>query len=87
LSYSAYWCETDGHGEAIAKLKQHEAARREAREDSDIDLFFDHPEGSRILGRKTDIMTRRSLHPVLRERIEASALQVFCWRCRLRSHA
>jgi hypothetical protein len=31
----------------------------------------------RILGRKTDIMTRRSLHPVLRERIEASALQVF----------
>jgi predicted nucleotidyltransferase len=80
-------------GEAIAKLKQHEAelkrlgvehlylfgstVRREAREDSDIDLFFDHPEGSRILGRKTDIMTRRSLHPVLRERIEASALQVF----------
>src|SRR4029077_12040231 len=93
--------------EAIAKLKQHEAelkrlgvehlylfgstARGEAREDSDVDLFFDHPEGSfvllelmdlkdsapRILGRKTDIMTRRSLHPVLRSRIEASALQVF----------
>jgi predicted nucleotidyltransferase len=48
--------------EAIAKLKQHEAelkrlgvehlylfgstARGEAREDSDVDLFFDHPEGS-----------------------------------------
>lgn len=93
--------------EAVAKLKQHEAelkwlgvehlylfgstARGEAREDSDIDLFFDHPAGSlglfglmdvkeaaaRILGRKTDIMTRRSLHPVLRQRIEASALQVF----------
>jgi len=93
--------------EAIAKLKEHEAelkqlgvehlylfgstARDEAREDSDVDLFFDHPLGSlglfelmdvkdaaaRILGRKTDIMTRRSLHPVLRERIEASALQVF----------
>jgi uncharacterized protein len=92
---------------AIAKLKEHEAelkrlgvehlylfgstARGEAREDSDVDLFFDHPLGSlglfelmdvkdaaaRILGRKTDIMTRRSLHPVLRERIEASALQVF----------
>jgi uncharacterized protein len=92
---------------AIAKLKEHEAelkqlgvehlylfgstARGEAREDSDVDLFFDHPVGSlglfelmdvkdaaaRILGRKTDIMTRRSLHPVLRERIEASALQVF----------
>ena len=94
-------------GEAIAKLKQHEAelkrlgvehlylfgstARGEARENSDVDLFFDHPEGSlglfalmdvkeaaaRILGRKTDIMTRRSLHPVLRERIEGSAVQVF----------
>ena len=93
--------------EVIAKLKQHEAelkllgvehlylfgstTRGEARADSDVDLFFDHPEGSlglfelmdvkdaaaRILGRKTDIMTRRSLHPVLRERIEASALQVF----------
>jgi predicted nucleotidyltransferase len=93
--------------EVIARLRQHEAelrrlgvehlylfgsaARGEAREDSDVDLFFDHPEGSlglfqlmdvkdaaaRILGRKTDIMTRRSLHPVLRERIEASAVQVF----------
>jgi predicted nucleotidyltransferase len=93
--------------EAIAKLKQNEAelrrlgvehlylfgstARGEASEDSDVDLFFDHPEGSlglfelmdvkdaaaRILGRKTDIMTRRSLHPVLRQQIEASALQIF----------
>ena len=92
---------------AIAKLKEHEAelkqlgvehlylfgstARGASREDSDVDLFFDHPEGSlglyqlmdlkdaaaRILGRKTDIMTRRSLHPALRERIEASAVQVF----------
>jgi predicted nucleotidyltransferase len=56
-----------------------------------VDLFFDHPEGSlglfqlmdvkeaaaRILGRRTDIMTRRSLHRVLRPAIEASALQVF----------
>ncbi len=93
--------------EAIARLKQHETelkrlgverlylfgstARGEAREDSDVDLLFDHPEGSlglfalidvkeaaaRIVGRKTDIMTRRSLHPVLREGIEASALQIF----------
>src|SRR5580704_561169 len=93
--------------EVIAKLKQHEAelkrlgvehlylfgstARGEAREDSDVDLFFDHPEGSlglyelldvkaaatRILGRKADIMTRRSLHRVLREKIEASASRVF----------
>lgn len=92
---------------AIAKLKEHEAelkqlgvehlylfgstARGDARPDSDVDLFFDHPLGSlglyelmdvkdaasRILGCKADIMTRRSLHRVLRERIEASALEVF----------
>ncbi len=93
--------------EAIRRLREHEhllrqlgvehlylfgsTGRDEAGEDSDIDLFFDHPEGSlglfqlmdvketaaRILGREADIMTRRSLHPLLRERIEASALQVF----------
>ena len=92
---------------AIAMLKAHETefkqlgvehlylfgstARGEGRADSDIDLFFDHPEGSlglyelldvkeaaaRILGRKADIMTRRSLHPVLRAKIEASAQQIF----------
>ncbi len=92
---------------AIATLKAHEAelrqlgvahlflfgstARGAARDESDVDLFFDHPEGSlalydpidvkdvapRILGRKADVMTRRSLHPVLRERIEAGAIQVF----------
>ena len=93
--------------EAIARLKQHEAELRDlgvqhlylfgstvrgaAREDSDVDLFFDYEEGKlglfqlmdikeqacRILGRKTDIMTRDSLHKVLRPGIEASALQVF----------
>lgn len=93
--------------ETIRRLKEHEAelkrlgvehlylfgsvARGEARDDFDVDLFFDHPKGSlglydlidvkeaaaRILGRKTDIMTRRSLHPALKQRIEASALQVF----------
>jgi predicted nucleotidyltransferase len=66
-------------------------ARDTARKDSDVDLFFDHRVASlglfefldvkataaRILGRKTDIMTRRSLHPMLRDRIEASAIQVF----------
>jgi len=66
-------------------------ARDEAHEDSDVDLFFDYERGklglyelmdvkeqtSRILGRKADIMTRDSLHKVLRSRIEASALQVF----------
>jgi predicted nucleotidyltransferase len=93
--------------DAITKLRAHEAelrqlgvehlylfgstARGEAREDSDVDLFFDYERGtlglyelmdvkeqtSRILGRKADIMTRDSLHKVLRSRIEASALQVF----------
>jgi uncharacterized protein len=93
--------------DAIEKLKQHEAELKqlgvehlflfgstacgEARPDSDVDLFFDHPQGSlglyelmdvkeraaEILGCKTDIMTRRSLHRVLRRGIEASALQVF----------
>jgi predicted nucleotidyltransferase len=93
--------------EAIARLKQHEAELRDlgvqhlylfgstvhgaAREDSDVDLFFDYERGklglfqlmdikertSHILGCKADIMTRDSLHKVLRRRIEASALQVF----------
>ena len=32
---------------------------------------------SSILGRKVDIMTRDSLHKVLRDRIEAAAVLVF----------
>jgi uncharacterized protein len=92
---------------AIARLKQHEpefkqrgvdrlylfgsTARDEAKDDSDVDFFFDHERGklglfqlmylkefaARVLGRKTEIMTRASLHPVLREGIEATALRVF----------
>ncbi len=92
---------------AIATLRAHEAelkqlgvdhlylfgstARDEARDDSDVDLFFDYEKGklglfelmdvkaaaARILARKTDIMTRDSLHKTLRQKIEASALQVF----------
>jgi uncharacterized protein len=93
--------------DAMARLREHETelkqlgiehlylfgstARGEARPDSDVDLFFDHPEGSiglyelidvreaaaLILGCKADIMTRRSLHRVLRKSIEKSAVQVF----------
>ncbi len=65
--------------------------RGEARDNPDVDLLFDYPEGSiglyelmdvkeaaaKILGRNTDIMTRRSLHPLLRTGVEASAQQVF----------
>jgi len=66
-------------------------ARGEATDDSDVDLFFDHEKGklglfelmdvkeraASILGRKTDIMTRNSLHPRLKKRIEESAVLVF----------
>src|ERR1700730_5238167 len=66
-------------------------ARDEARKDSDVDLFFDYEKGtlglfglmdakeraSEILGRKADIMTRDSIHKVLRAWIEESALRVF----------
>jgi predicted nucleotidyltransferase len=66
-------------------------ARGEARPDSDVDLFFDHQKGrlgvyelidvkeraARILGHPVDVMTRASLHPALKERIEKSAVLVF----------
>jgi predicted nucleotidyltransferase len=66
-------------------------ARDEASDESDVDLFFDYRKGTlglfelmevkeraaEILGRKADIMTRGSLHPVLKSRIEASAVLVF----------
>src|SRR5271155_4965479 len=66
-------------------------ARGEAGDDSDVDLFFDYEKGKlglfelmdlkeyagRILGRKTDIMTRDGLHKMLRQTIEATAVRVF----------
>ena len=66
-------------------------ARGEAGEGSDVDLFFDYEKGklglfelmdvkaytADILGRKTDIMTRDSLHKMLRPQIEAAAVRVF----------
>jgi predicted nucleotidyltransferase len=66
-------------------------ARGEASDDSDVDLFFDYQKGklgffdlmdvkefaAKILGRKTDIMTRDSLHKTLRQSIEATAVRVF----------
>jgi predicted nucleotidyltransferase len=66
-------------------------ARGEARDTSDVDLFFDYEEGKfglfdlidvqeytwRVLGFVADVMTRDSIHKVLRARIEATALRVF----------
>jgi predicted nucleotidyltransferase len=66
-------------------------ARGEAQEESDVDLFFDYEKGklglfelmdvkayaASILGRKTDIMTRDSLHKMLRRQIEETAVRVF----------
>ena len=65
--------------------------RGEADDASDVDLFFDHEKGriglyelidvrdraSQILGRRADVMTRDSLHPLLKMRIEKDAVQVF----------
>jgi len=93
--------------DALARLREHEAelkqlgvqrlylfgstARGDARDDSDVDLFFDYEEGkfglfdlmdvqeraARILDGKADVMTRDSIHKVLRGRIEATSLRVF----------
>ncbi len=92
---------------AIARLRDSEAelkrlgvehlylfgstARDEARDDSDVDLFFDYPRGkfglyelmevkeaaARILGRRTEIMTRDSIHKRIRARVEADAVPIF----------
>jgi uncharacterized protein len=92
---------------AIARLRRHaqelraegvvalylfgSTARGQAREASDVDLFFDYDNPrfslvelvrvkdrvNAILGVNADIMTRDSLHPMLKERIEASAIRLF----------
>lgn len=93
--------------DVIARLREHEielrrrgvhhlwlfgsTARDQAREDSGVDLFFDHERGtlslfdvmdlreraSAIPGREADLMTRDSLHKVLRKRIETPAVAIF----------
>jgi predicted nucleotidyltransferase len=64
---------------------------RRGQDDSDVDLFFDYEKGklglfelmdvkacaARFLGRSADIMTRDSLHKMLRQKIEATAVRVF----------
>jgi len=91
--------------DAVSRLRAHEAdlkrlgvehlylfgstARGEARDDSDVDLFFDYERGkfglfelmdvqayaARVLGRKTDIVTRDSLHKLLRPAIVKVAVE------------
>jgi predicted nucleotidyltransferase len=66
-------------------------ARDEARPDSDVDVFIEY-DPSRFtlfelagiknlieeeLGIEVDVTTRNSLHPLLKRRIEQSAIQVF----------
>ena len=66
--------------------------RDEARPDSDVDLFFDYDQNLRFslfdlmdvktlleeaLTTSADVMTRGSLHPLLKDDIERTALRVF----------
>jgi predicted nucleotidyltransferase len=67
------------------------AARGEAGDNSDVDLFIDYDPNkfsfvelirlreriSHVLGRPADLTTREGLHPLLRPHIEAEAVQVF----------
>ena len=68
------------------------AARDEAKRESDLDLFIDYDSNKKFslvdlvgikllledaLGVEVDVTTRDSLHPVLREEIELSAVRVF----------
>jgi len=67
-------------------------ARDEAGPDSDIDLFIDYDESKKFslvdlvgiklfledeLAADIDVTTRNSLHPRLKDRIEAASVQVF----------
>lgn len=66
-------------------------ARGEARDDSDVDIFIDLQPGTRMglvgfgeverilkrgLAADVDVCTRASLHPVLKDEIERSAIRV-----------
>jgi predicted nucleotidyltransferase len=68
------------------------AARDEARPDSDLDVFVEYDPNKKFslmdlvgikqfledeLGIPVDVMTRDSLHPMIRQDIEKSAVRVF----------
>jgi predicted nucleotidyltransferase len=102
------WAQWMGRDQVVSLLRQHEpefrdagvaalflfgsVARDQARDVSDVDLFFDlaQPEGftlfdlvalqqrmREILGAKVDLMTRKGIHPRRRPRVEAEAIQAF----------
>jgi predicted nucleotidyltransferase len=67
-------------------------ARDEAKPESDLDLFIDYDPESQFslldlagikvfldeeLGIETDVTTRGGLHPMLKEKIERSAIRIF----------
>jgi hypothetical protein len=66
-------------------------AHDEAGPESDVDLFFDYNDPAfsvvelvriknmieEALGSPADVMTRDSIHPRLRSRVEASSLRIF----------
>jgi predicted nucleotidyltransferase len=79
------------HG-AVSLFLFGSAARDVARPDSDLDLFVDYDPEAKFslvdlldikfyledrLGVPVDITTRDSLHPMLRQNIERSAIRVF----------
>lgn len=84
--------ETELHQAGVSRLYLFGSVLRgEAGADSDVDLFFDTDDlrfslielvdvreriGA-ILGAPPDVMTRSSLHPLLRSQIEAEAVRVF----------
>jgi predicted nucleotidyltransferase len=64
-------------------------ARGQARADSDVDLLVDYVPGQSgfafvrfcreaeaLLGRRVDVTTERSLHPLIRDRVVAEAVPV-----------
>lgn len=84
--------ERELRGQGVAALYLFgSTARGEARPESDVDLFFDYDDPrfslvelvrvadaiESLLGVPVDVTTRDSLHPALRQRIEAAAVQVF----------
>ena len=83
---------TSGIADSLGLKNTNGALVDEARPDSDIDVFIEYDPGSHFslfelagievliaetLGVDAEVTTRNSLHPLLKKRIESSAIQVF----------